>query len=822
MSISSQGLTGSEVSYSSNVSISSHVSTNSQVSITENAFNMFSECFTKWVNKECTYTPAELNKICASRTEAFDKVLVSQQSSSSQQQPTQFIDSKTRLVLNIMIKNESHVLERCITSMLPFIDGIVVSDTGSTDNSFEVIRDTIYKHKDNVRQFPFSIEVKPWKNFGANRTIGLHQCQRFIKHCTKWDPAHTFILLCDADMTYNKLPQFKLEDLESADEFNVEQIAGAIRYWNPRILRASCVWQVMGATHEYYTSPQQVRIVYLHSLKIIDMTDGSNRANKYERDEKLLLQDLDENPANARAMFYLAQTYLCRGDKIRNDYENSIKYYKKHIETGSFEEEMWYAMYAIGNAYALNDNWPMALHSYMEAFERRPQRAEPLIRIGKYYKEKNQHHNAMAFFSKALMIPYPSDDMLFVEALRYNYELAYDTSISAFYAGKNCKGPSYPKALTTTTTVPSDAQMLQIGHACIEKVLLTLNVPENYRSDTYHNARHYIKPYPFKTHLTKLNAKLNSPFSNYNPCNPSIIVNSSGELDIILRFVNYTQKCARNYKIRDADNVVRTENAVMHVSKSELETIFTNEGSEITPSTPLKHIQRNSTGPYFTTCQIRGLEDMRVFRWRDKVYATCTSLEHTVDNSPRQCMAEFGVVDGENCVVTVTRLRGHNDQLVQKNWLPFVMNGDLFFIYGYNPVTVLRYIPTNETNDLNLTVHCVTTAPINMNGFRGSSGPVFIDEKNILVMIHEVAYHPDEGRRYMHRFILFNDKFEYVNHSKLFYFHHAGGVEMVTGMVMVGPTLYVTMGIEDAESYLMVLPVADVLNFIGGKFSSIS
>ena len=50
----------------------------------------------------------------------------------------------SQLSLVMIVKNESKIIERCLDSIKPIIDSIIISDTGSTDNTIEII-DSFFK-----------------------------------------------------------------------------------------------------------------------------------------------------------------------------------------------------------------------------------------------------------------------------------------------------------------------------------------------------------------------------------------------------------------------------------------------------------------------------------------------------------------------------------------------------------------------------------------------------------------------------------------------------------------------------------------------------
>ena len=47
--------------------------------------------------------------------------------------------SLPKLYLNMIVKNESRIIIRLLRSILPIIDGYCICDTGSTDNTIELI-----------------------------------------------------------------------------------------------------------------------------------------------------------------------------------------------------------------------------------------------------------------------------------------------------------------------------------------------------------------------------------------------------------------------------------------------------------------------------------------------------------------------------------------------------------------------------------------------------------------------------------------------------------------------------------------------------------
>jgi glycosyltransferase involved in cell wall biosynthesis len=66
----------------------------------------------------------------------------------------------------MIVRDEALVIDRCLSSVAPFIDYWVIVDTGSTDNTPVLVEKTL-------AGIPGELHHRPWKNFGHNRTEAL-------------------------------------------------------------------------------------------------------------------------------------------------------------------------------------------------------------------------------------------------------------------------------------------------------------------------------------------------------------------------------------------------------------------------------------------------------------------------------------------------------------------------------------------------------------------------------------------------------------------------------------------------------------------------
>ena len=141
-------------------------------------------------------------------------------------------------------------------------------------------------------------------------------------------------------------------------------------------------------------------------------TDNYKQSVKrWERDLVLLQREYELHPNDARTAFYLAQTY-----GSLNMHEEAQQMYAVRVGiTPAWEEETFMAMLRRGEqAYYAGHSWPEVMELYLQAWNFRPSRAEPLHLIAKHYHEQGNMSLCALFAMQAYKVPYPPSHSLFV------------------------------------------------------------------------------------------------------------------------------------------------------------------------------------------------------------------------------------------------------------------------------------------------------------------------------------------------------------------------------------------------------------------------
>lgn len=363
-----------------------------------------------------------------------------------------------KIILCMIVRNESRIIERCLRNAMPMIDAISICDTGSDDNTVELIKS--FCDKNNLKGCVWS---DPWKNFGHNRSRSLTYA---VKTATElgWDLDKTYALLLDADMNLIIKPTFGKQKLVS-DGYLIIQKNSVLTYYNTRFVKLSKPWKCIGVTHEYWGADGAINSK-LEDVLIDDVNDGGCKHDKYERDIRLLTQGIEDEPNNERYYFYLAQSYMDAG-KVNE----GIEWYKKRVEKGGWGEEVFYSLLRIGHGYLRQNEVEKAIFYYLKAHNYRPSRSEAIYEAAHRYRMMGQYHLSYMFAKEGKKIPYPKDDLLFIRHDIYGFLLDFEISISAYYVGGEDK--------------------MKEGLEACNKLLSMPEVPENVKQLTHSNIKFY-------------------------------------------------------------------------------------------------------------------------------------------------------------------------------------------------------------------------------------------------------------------------------------------------------------------------------------------
>ena len=327
------------------------------------------------------------------------------------------VPAKQKICLNMIVKDESEVIRRCLNSVKSVIDYWVIVDTGSTDGTQEIV-------KTYLKAIPGELYERPWKNFGANRSEAFELAKG------KGD----YILFMDADDTLEFEVDAKFP-LLTHDLYTMWRGVKGFTYLKPQLAKADLPWKWIGVTHEYLGCDQFHTSETLEGVKYVSGEGGSSYRDpkrKFMKNVELLTEGLKQEPDNGRYMFYLAESYRDADEKGK-----ALEWFQKRIKAGGWDEELFWSK--LQSAILLDDlGFPSTVvaEGFLEAHRFRPHRVEPIYHLAELYNRERNYDKAYEYLRAWTFISQPSEkDSLFNMDWMRDYGLLFQLSICSYYVG---------------------------------------------------------------------------------------------------------------------------------------------------------------------------------------------------------------------------------------------------------------------------------------------------------------------------------------------------------------------------------------------------
>lgn len=325
------------------------------------------------------------------------------------------------LCLNMIVKNEGHIIKDTLTKLLnkiPLIDYWVISDTGSTDKTKEII---IEFFKERNIQGELYIDI--WNDFGHNRTLALEHA--FGKS--------QYLLVFDADDEICGnfvLPELKLDSYQ----LQFGDVNGT-SYIRTQLVNNKKKWIYIGVLHEIITCTEHtngVDIIKGNYYTISGKSGArSHDPNKYQKDalilEKAYYECIKSNDdLYNRYGFYCANSYYDCGK-----WEDAIKWYKITLGNKNWDQEKYVSCLRIYNCYnALNEK-ETGFFYLVKSFSYDKERVECLYELVTYYccNEMNDvaynYYNIVKTFYNERYLTEDLNQKLFLDVSKANLFLPY-------------------------------------------------------------------------------------------------------------------------------------------------------------------------------------------------------------------------------------------------------------------------------------------------------------------------------------------------------------------------------------------------------------
>jgi glycosyltransferase involved in cell wall biosynthesis len=336
------------------------------------------------------------------------------------------------LCLSMIVKNEAHIIRRCLRSVKPFIDSYSISDTGSTDNTMDIIRE-------ELAGIPGVLTSDPWQDFAANRNISFSRA------------TGDYVLFVDADELLEYSGKTIVTNPEFDGFFVQVEIPSGQKTWFPRLLRNDPRWKWQYKVHEYPFFDGNARVVKIDGLSLKGFFDSHQNAVSDKRAR--LLEILESEPSTPRNLFYLANVL---GSLGRNE-EAIAKFYER-AGMGGDESEVYTALWLAASLMPkTNRTSDEVAAAYFRAYIFRPSRYEALVSLCQILYS-NKHY--LESYNLSTVEPKQTEDIMLVDEQAI-WRILEEHAIAAFYLGKKDEARKYCERILSFDLSPEDRKRME-------------------------------------------------------------------------------------------------------------------------------------------------------------------------------------------------------------------------------------------------------------------------------------------------------------------------------------------------------------------------
>ena len=347
--------------------------------------------------------------------------------------------------LVMIVKDEEHVILRCLNSLKSFVDFMLIVDTGSTDHTVQIIEDFFEEN-----EIAGEVVFDPWRDFASNRSFALAQLRqrKDINYAFMTDADHKVVFSPDFNIA-------KFKESLKADIYDINTVVGNYSYTLPSLINNHKDFYFKGVIHEFLEAPNHCSRTFLKGFYVNAIQDSARNKlgiEKYIKDAKTLETALEtETDAfmRARYTFYLARSYQDCGN-----FAEAKKNYLIRASMGFWDQEIYFSLYSAALCEdELKFDSSIVMEHFIQAINVCPTRAEAYHGLANHCRREAKYHIGYFYALKGLHL---QPNGLFAISWIYTYGLLDEFSILAFNVGKRQETLDACKKLMQVEGMPEE------------------------------------------------------------------------------------------------------------------------------------------------------------------------------------------------------------------------------------------------------------------------------------------------------------------------------------------------------------------------------
>lgn len=416
-----------------------------------------------------------------------------------------------RVCASMIMRDEEHVIKRCLNSFKEGLEAISMVDTGSLDKSVEIVEDFI---KDN--NLKGGVRRREWRDFDRSRNDALEYSFEVIRQTEKLPESGPITKGQYDEYKRNEKPWYifiiDADDIFYSDEYNGGVVEGNLDWVSenhpsnlPLCLRKTGplkdeyrIWTVTGNHGFYFSRMFKINpsganmprwhypvhevcyVTGIHNSTSENLKGGrlysgrtggrSKKGNKSLNEYMTFQSSLDKGrimPSSiSRILYYMGQCchdlrfydqamYFYNERIKRKYYGNDGEAYVAHMR---IQEDYQWCRSALFKELSADQILFCRLKHLWSAFSIAPHRREACYELGRYHHDKQEFAIAWFYFKSGLTYDKPLVADLIADMTLFTYKYLQIAYLSAYYAGDIDSFIKYGKNIVLDETAPHNVR----------------------------------------------------------------------------------------------------------------------------------------------------------------------------------------------------------------------------------------------------------------------------------------------------------------------------------------------------------------------------
>jgi glycosyltransferase involved in cell wall biosynthesis len=306
------------------------------------------------------------------------------------------------LTLCIITKNEEKNLPKLFESIVPYVDKVVITDTGSTDKTKE-ISEKYCGEKLKWTTFEWC------DDFSAARNYNFSQADK-----------NSWVIWADADDTILNAKELK-SIIKDCEKNGINSVMFPYHYVvdeygnttclqrRERIVKNDGTYKWIGRLHEAMLPVSKMaaaasldNVIWVHRAKGERIEQSKLR--NLDILEKALEQEIKEDKVDPRTLYNLGNAYF-----TVDQYQKALACYAKYIPMSGWDEEIYLARHRSALVLLYSKEFVLAEEAALKAMSVKPEYPDAYIDIGKVCYEMREYKKAIYWFKEAMTKEVPKN-----------------------------------------------------------------------------------------------------------------------------------------------------------------------------------------------------------------------------------------------------------------------------------------------------------------------------------------------------------------------------------------------------------------------------